>query len=331
MTGKCSKNHNLRFNSTSAHGNAAGMNPNKAANGVVGGSGVPLNTLGDIDNHTKAIAMGKLKVWSNLTSEKHTEVMNTIWAMWDAFLTENPNTTSGYSSNSGKSDVGIGESLTSVEGVAAFFGVPLKKQTTHDGWNALLKLESAGLGNPMITVPSVVSPSEPIVKTINTDDNSDSIVQSFDINTMPTSYARATGANNKDQPKFMSNFHHLVAYPVFNGVDIFIPRKVVKKGNIAPKKPSVLNMNEGRLDVINVRYLVMFMINALKRYKPKASTSTLMKVTFSHQDNITSSNSSPTLNVEDEEEEEVENVYDETANLFNTKTGGRSSFTAVVG
>nr|GEZ09565.1 zinc knuckle CX2CX4HX4C [Tanacetum cinerariifolium] len=33
----------------------------------------------------------------------------------------------------------------------------------------------------------------------------------------------------------------------------------------------------------------------------------------------------------EEEEEEVENVYDETANLFNTKTGGRSFFMAVVG
>ncbi|GKC04244.1 hypothetical protein Tco_0995854 [Tanacetum coccineum] len=56
------------------------------------------------------------------------------------------------------------------------------------------------------------------------------------------------------------------------------------------------------------------------------------KVTSSYQDNITSSNSFSDLNVEDEEdEEEVENVYDETANLFNTKTGGRSSFTAAVG
>nr|GFB48288.1 hypothetical protein [Tanacetum cinerariifolium] len=47
------------------------------------------------------------------------------------------------------------------------------------------------------------------------------------------------------------------------------------------------------------------------------------------KDNITSSNYFSALNVKDEEEEEdVENVYDETANLFlNTKTGGSSSFT----
>ncbi|GJR81781.1 zinc knuckle CX2CX4HX4C containing protein [Tanacetum coccineum] len=154
----------------------------------------------------------------------------------------------------------IHESLTYVEGVAAFFGVPLKTlvdyeifakgiergtyevwtnltrkqrkvilKTAHDGWNALMELELAGLGAPVITVPSVVSPYEPIVKTIDTHENSDPIMQSININTMPTSYVGAAGANNKDQPKVMSNFSHLVAYPVFNGVDIFIPRKVVKK------------------------------------------------------------------------------------------------------
>nr|GEV67174.1 hypothetical protein [Tanacetum cinerariifolium] len=254
MMGKGSKNHNLGFNSTSAHGNAAGMNPNKAAHGVVGGSGsvpnqglklsqsativdvsqqidVPLNTLGDIDNLTKAIDLGKLEVWSDLPSEKRTEVMEIIWAMWDAFLTKNPNTTRGYSSDSGKSDVVIdsgksdvviGESLTIVEGVASFFGVPQKMQvdyeifakgikrgtyevwskltsiqrkailkTAHNGWNALLELESAGLGTLVITVPSVVSCCEPIVKTIDTDDYSDPIVQFVDINTIPTSYVGA--------------------------------------------------------------------------------------------------------------------------------------------
>ncbi|GKE78271.1 hypothetical protein Tco_1544391, partial [Tanacetum coccineum] len=93
---------------------------------VVALLGVPLNTIRDIDNLTKAIDLGKLEVSSTLPCEKHTEVMETIWAMWDAFLIENPNAMSGYSSDSGKSDVGIGESLTCVEGVAAFFGVPLK-------------------------------------------------------------------------------------------------------------------------------------------------------------------------------------------------------------
>ncbi|GJZ93388.1 hypothetical protein Tco_0665453 [Tanacetum coccineum] len=54
--------------------------------------------------------------------------------------------------------------------------------------------------------------------------------------------------------------------------------------------------------------------------------------TSSNQDNITSSNSFSALNVEDDEDEEhVENVYDETTNLFNTKTSEGSSFTVAVG
>ncbi|GKF80528.1 hypothetical protein Tco_0239130, partial [Tanacetum coccineum] len=102
-------------------------------------------------------------------------------------------------------------------------------KAAHDGWNALMELKLAGLSAPVITVPSEVSPCEPIVKSIDTYENSDPIVQSVDINTMPTSYAGAVGDNAKDQPKVMSNFRHLVACPVFNGVDISIPRKVVEK------------------------------------------------------------------------------------------------------
>ncbi|GKA66791.1 zinc knuckle CX2CX4HX4C containing protein [Tanacetum coccineum] len=57
----------------------------------------------------------------------------------------------------------------------------------------------------------------------------DPIVQSVDINTKSTSYAGAAGASAKDQPKVNSNFRHLVADPVFYGVNISIPRKVVEK------------------------------------------------------------------------------------------------------
>ncbi|GKD89618.1 zinc knuckle CX2CX4HX4C containing protein [Tanacetum coccineum] len=82
------------------------------------------------------------------------------------------------------------------------------------------------------------------------------------------------------------------------------------------------------------------------RYEPKATTSTPKKVatnignasksssmlkntgTSSKKGNIITSDSYSTLI---DEEEDVKNVYDESANLFNTKTGGRSSFTAAVG
>ncbi|GJR94322.1 zinc knuckle CX2CX4HX4C containing protein [Tanacetum coccineum] len=430
--------------------------------------GVPLNTLRDIDNLTKAIDLGKLEVWSDLPSEKHTEVMETIWAMWDAFLTENPNVTSGYSSDSGKSDVVIGIERGTYEVWSKLTCKQRKAilKTAHDRWNALLELESAGLGISMITVPSLVSPCEPIVKTIDTHENSDPIVQSVDINNMPTSYAGAAApiilkkwsTDTKllkeeltripiwfklhDVPlqvfeddgisliaSFIGKLVMLDSYtssmcndswgrssfawclidvkyeadlveavtigiPLLTGKDftnetirveyewrpprcdeckIFghvhdqCPKKVVSPPIVAT--PNVVNTsnvvtptvkNDGfqavgkkkkkksKPKTSNSGQFVGPLIHQNFRYEPKASTSAPKKVanvgnvsisssllknkvTSSHQDNITSSNSFSALNVEDEkEEEEVENVSDETANIFNTKTGGRSSFTAVV-
>ncbi|GKC81293.1 hypothetical protein Tco_1137010 [Tanacetum coccineum] len=50
------------------------------------------------------------------------------------------------------------------------------------------------------------------------------------------------------------------------------------------------------------------------------------------KDNLSMSNSFSALNEEEEDEEDVENVYDESANLIqNTKAGGSSSFTAAAG
>nr|GEV11448.1 zinc knuckle CX2CX4HX4C [Tanacetum cinerariifolium] len=64
--------------------------------------------------------------------------------------------------------------------------------------------------------PSKFTPSDPIVKYV-------------DINTKSTSYAGVAGASSNDQPKVNSNFLPLVVDHVFDGVNISIPRKVVKK------------------------------------------------------------------------------------------------------
>nr|GEW95944.1 hypothetical protein [Tanacetum cinerariifolium] len=78
-------------------------------------------------------------------------------------------------------------------------------------WDALLKARSKDDD----TRPSI-PPSDPIV-------------QSVDINTKSTSYVGVAGASTKEQPKFNFNFRPLVAELVFNGVNIYIPRKVVEK------------------------------------------------------------------------------------------------------
>nr|GEV60558.1 hypothetical protein [Tanacetum cinerariifolium] len=61
-----------------------------------------------------------------------------------------------------------------------------------------------------------------------------------------------------------------------------------------------------------------------------SESSSMVKTTgtSSKKDNITMSNSYSALN--DKEEDDVENVYDELANIF-TKTGGSLSFTAAAG
>nr|GEW00022.1 zinc knuckle CX2CX4HX4C [Tanacetum cinerariifolium] len=58
---------------------------------------------------------------------------------------------------------------------------------------------------------------------------SDPIVQYVNINTNSTSYAGAVGASAKSQPKVTFNFRPLMADPIFDGVNISIPREVVKK------------------------------------------------------------------------------------------------------
>nr|GEV75924.1 hypothetical protein [Tanacetum cinerariifolium] len=129
---------------------------------------------------------------------------------------------------------------------------------------------------------------------------------------------------------------------------------------ISLRKPSVLSMNEGRPYVIykkrkgksksaNDGQFGGPSVKPNVRYEPKANTSapkkestnvgnaskppTMSKTTgySSKNDNIITSNSYSALN-EEEDEEDVENVYDETANLFpNSKTGESSSFTTATG
>ncbi|GKC90157.1 hypothetical protein Tco_1150806, partial [Tanacetum coccineum] len=301
------------------------------------------------------------------------------------------------------------------------------------------------------------------------------IVQFVDINTKSTSYVGAASTSAKDQPKVNSNFRHLVVDPVFDGVNISIPRKVVKKvstrfehtlygyfigkrmaflvveyyarnnwakhglkrimmnnkgffffkfdsraglevilegGSLVDTQfsdhskemvnsevnlvdvvtigipsltrddfiketirvdpsivatsnvvtPTVEKINDGFQTVgkkkkrkgksksTNVGQFAGPSIKPNVRYEPKAITSepkkgatnegnaskspTMSKTTgySSKNDNIITSNSYSALNEEEDEEEDIENVYDEKASLFpNTKTGESSSFTAAAG
>ncbi|GJR31259.1 hypothetical protein Tco_1107491 [Tanacetum coccineum] len=79
------------------------------------------------------------------------------------------------------------------------------------------------------------------------------IVQSVDIITKSTSYAGAAGASTKEQPNVSSNFRPLVADLVFNGVNISIPCKVVKKGRISFARCIIkVNSEVDLVDVVTI-------------------------------------------------------------------------------
>nr|GEU38249.1 zinc knuckle CX2CX4HX4C [Tanacetum cinerariifolium] len=81
-----------------------------------------------------------------------------------------------------------------------------------------------GMMNNLVGSNNFASPP-----TNNRKPSHDSPIQAVDINTKSLSYVGAAGASVKDQPKVNFNFCPLVANHVFDGVNIFIPRKVVKK------------------------------------------------------------------------------------------------------
>ncbi|GJW47998.1 hypothetical protein Tco_0079644 [Tanacetum coccineum] len=85
--------------------------------------------------------------------------------------------------------------------------------------------------NNAYVIPCKVSHADDSIN-LNVDEStipSNPIVQSLSINTKSTSYAGAAGVSAKDQPNANSNFRTLVADPVFDGVNVSIPRKVFKK------------------------------------------------------------------------------------------------------
>nr|GFA87751.1 hypothetical protein [Tanacetum cinerariifolium] len=110
-------------------------------------------------------------------------------------------------------------------------------------------------------------------------------------------------------------------------------------GKKKKRKGKSKSTNGGQFAGPSVKQTVRYELKVTKSAPKKGITnvgdastsSSMLKTTgtYSNKDNISTSNSFSALNDEDEA---VENVYDESANLFpNTKTGETSSFMAVAG
>ncbi|GJS53247.1 zinc knuckle CX2CX4HX4C containing protein [Tanacetum coccineum] len=134
--------------------------------------------------------------------------------------------------------INMPRSLYNVD-VAATFGVPL---TIVGDLDVLIKYIEGGKHNELLSgmtddkCMSVMDALGAICDSIQVENSipskskpSDPIIQSMDISTKATSYARVAGASAKDKQKVNYNFRPLMADPIFEGVNISIPHKVVKK------------------------------------------------------------------------------------------------------
>ncbi|GKA37384.1 zinc knuckle CX2CX4HX4C containing protein [Tanacetum coccineum] len=137
--------------------------------------------------------------------------------------------------------INVPRELYSID-VAATFGVPLT--TVGDLQKLINDIDAGSICNSIKVdlinadvIPCKVSYADDSIN-LNVDEStipSDPIVQSVDIN-KSTSYAGVAGGSAKDQPNVNSNFRTLVADPVFDGVNISIPRKVVEKAKHGLKR-----------------------------------------------------------------------------------------------
>ncbi|GJV26603.1 hypothetical protein Tco_1379298 [Tanacetum coccineum] len=169
---------------------------------------VSFTTVGDLEVLIKDIYAGiHEEVLSGMTNDKRKVVIKALGAMCELIETQRA---------SNLPNDGL---IYSIDDVAALFGLPLNSpkeidEFTKDLETLLNMQKSTPIGDDRLF--DKATPSDPVV-------------QSVDINTKSTSYVGAAGASVKDQPTANFNFRPLVANHVFDGVNISIPRKVIKK------------------------------------------------------------------------------------------------------
>ncbi|GKC14043.1 hypothetical protein Tco_1010825 [Tanacetum coccineum] len=316
--------------------------------------GVPLNTPWDNDKLTKDIEWGKYEMWSDLHSDKHTEVMDTICAMWHAFVAGNPNVTSAYSSDLGKSEPleSRVKGSTNVDDTIHVDESPIVQSViVQDMPNSYV-----GAAGGLKLVPSKSKANFRSLFLENLCEGANFSIPRKVVETVSTRFA------NTLYGYFIGK---RMAIPV---VEYYIRKNWANMVSVPPTDvthnavtPTIEKANDGFQTVgkkikngksksTNGGHLVKQTI----RYELKASTSIPkkgatnlgnasksssmlknqpLKVTIpsTKEGNITMSNSYAA--VDDESDEDVENVYDESANLLHSlKTGGSSStFTVAAG
>ncbi|GJW77987.1 zinc knuckle CX2CX4HX4C containing protein [Tanacetum coccineum] len=186
--------------------------------------GVSLSTVGDLKVLITDIDAGKLgELLSGMTNDKHKVVFDAFGSLCDFIKVESASPP-GFESDGSRNESSVLVTMHtsshveevlihSIDDVVALFGVSLNSLKDidvgkYDLWLELTKETRSGITDIIWNRWDTLS---------------------VDINTKSTSYAGAAGESAKDQPKVNSNFRPLVDDPVFDYVNIFIPRKVFEK------------------------------------------------------------------------------------------------------
>nr|GEV38804.1 hypothetical protein [Tanacetum cinerariifolium] len=234
--------------------------------------------------------------------------------------------------------------------VAKIYGVTLKTLKDIDKLTKCIQLGTFASGSVNSgSLGSMAKDTPNLVDAMYIDESS--IVQPFSIQEKPSSYVGTVGGSKPKPSKSKANFRSLFSENLCECVDFSIPRKVVETVSIPPIVDTLIveKTNDGFQMVgkkkgkskstngdqfgghsfkQNVRYEPKATVNVPKKRATKKNLPLKASVPPTKEGNITVSNSNAAL--DDESKEEVENVYDESANLLNSMKAGQSSSTFIV-
>ncbi|GKD50649.1 zinc knuckle CX2CX4HX4C containing protein [Tanacetum coccineum] len=300
--------------------------------------GVSLSTPKDIDAFTSDLELGKYWVWSELTREKRQEVMNTIWSIWNTLVVETPIETNANPMPSKVSADPIVQSV-SIEKPSSYVGAAVgsESETSKSKANFRLLFSENVCEGAKFSIPrKVVETGKYGLTRI--------MMNSKGFFFFKFKSSKGLDDNMENGPWMIRNSpiilkkwsmdtrlckEELTRIPVWVKIHD-VPIQV-------SSPPTVVTFNIVTSIVEKTNDGFQMVGKKKKKGKSKSTNGgqfvSLLMVTTgtsSEKGKFTTSNSYSAL--DDESEEDVENVYDELANLFpNSKTSGSSSFKAAAG
>nr|GEU67565.1 hypothetical protein [Tanacetum cinerariifolium] len=334
--------------------------------------GMFLKTYKDFEDFINNIELGKCEVWLELYEEKRQEVFNNLCVMFKAFKVENPNDSipsKASPSDPILQPVDINTNSTSYAGVAGASTKESPRKWSMD--TRLLKEEvnRISIWVKLHDVPIQVFEKDGI-SLIATFIGKPVMLGLYTSSMYKDSWGMSSFARYLIEVNSEADLMDVVTIGVLSFTRDDFTKETIRVEVVSPPivttsnvvTPIIVKTNDGFQTVgkkkkrkgkskstnggqfsgpsvkPTVRYEPKAIPSALKKGTPYvgyASKLTIMSKTtgtFSKNNNIIMSNSYSAFNEEEDEDEDVENVYDETANLFLiTKTNGSLSFTTAAG